>query len=380
MNSSALISTLSDLVAIPSVNPAYDGGVSEIAVCDYVSRFCASHGLESWTQEVFPGRPNLIARLPGQNPKRRIILEAHTDTAPIHGMSVSPFDPECRNGNLYGRGACDTKAGLAAMMHAVGWLKQYGITPPCEVWLAAVADEEFSFRGVLKLCEGLTANAALVAEPTELRLVTATKGVLRWQIRVCGKAAHSSKPHLGVNAIEHMARLILALEQDSKRGSTTVHPLLGPATCNIGVIRGGVQVNAVPDECVIEVDRRLLPGETIRTVLDHYQALLDELSTRHPGFRAEQKQPMLTDEALETPASADVVQVAQRVLSGMGWDGTPTGVPFGSDASKLARHGIPSVVVGPGSINRAHAAEEFVELDQVEAAFEFYRTFLQTFE
>ncbi len=380
MKNHPVIDTLADLVRINSINPAYEGGVSESAMAAYIGSFFEMRGIETCEQEVFPGRPNRIARLPGRDPSRRIVLEAHTDTVSVVGMTIPPFEPVIEGGRLYGRGSCDTKAGLAGMMYALASLKEEGVTPPCEVWLAAAVDEEFSYRGVVKLCEGLTGHAAIVAEPTELRLVVASKGVLRWRIRVEGKAAHSSKPHLGVNAISHMARLVLALEEDHDKLAQRTHPLLGPATCNVGVIQGGVQVNFVPDSCVIEIDRRLLPGEKVETVLAQYQRLLDELSLRHPGFVAKMEAPLLTDEALDTPPASPAVQVAGELLRQMGLDGEPCGVPFGSDASKLSRQGLPSMVFGPGSIDRAHAAVEYVEIDQVVQAYEFYRAFLCHFE
>ncbi len=380
MSTSPVIATLADMVRIKSINPAYEGGVSEAVMAAYVGDFFQQRGMETWEQEVFPGRPNCIAKLPGKDPSRRIVLEAHTDTVSVVGMTIPPFEPTISEGKMYGRGACDTKAGLAGMMHAMASLKAEGFVPPCEVWLAAAVDEEYSYRGVVKLCEGLTGHAAIVAEPTEMRLVVASKGVLRWRIKVQGRAAHSSKPHLGVNAITHMARLVLALEEDHQRLAEQKHPLLGPATCNVGVIHGGVQVNFVPDSCAIEIDRRLLPGQKVEAVLAHYQRLLDELAVKHPGFVASMEAPMLTDEALDTPLNAPPALLGSEILKELGLNGEPCGVPFGSDASKLSRQGLPSLVFGPGSIDRAHAAVEYVEIDQVLQAFEFYRAFLRRFE
>lgn len=372
--------TLAALVRINSVNSAYEGGPGEKEIAAEVRRFFEQRGIEVWEQEVFPHRPNVIARLPGRNAARRVILEAHMDTVSVQGMSIPPFEPRVEEGKLYGRGSCDTKAGLAAMMHAVASVHEEGIQLPCEVWLAAVVDEECTYRGVTRLCEGLTGQAALVAEPTGLRAVIASKGVLRWRIVVLGKAAHSGKPHLGVNAISHMARVILALEEDHQRLAAQVHPLLGPATVNVGVIHGGVQVNFVPDTCAIEIDRRLLPGETVPGVLAHYQGLLEALKAQHPTLDAVMEPPMLTDEALETAAESAPAQLASALLAELGRDGTPCGVPFGSDASKLSRQGIPSLIFGPGNIDQAHAAVEFVDLAEVECAVEFYRQFILRFE
>ena len=375
-----VLELLAQLVRINSVNSAYEGGSGESEIAAFIHGYFLARGIQVHTQEVFPGRPNILARIPGRNRDRCLVLEAHTDTVSARGMTIPPFEPRVEDRKLFGRGSCDTKAGLAAMMEAMASLHEEGLTPPCDILLCAAVDEEYSYRGVVKLCEGLRADAAIVAEPTELRCVIATKGVLRWRIHVQGRAAHSSRPDLGINAIAHMARIVLAFEDDAHRQQHRSHPLLGPATCNVGVIHGGVQVNFVPDSCAIEIDRRLLPGETVSEVLRHYQELLDDLSRRFPDFHARMEEPMLTDEALETPQDAPIVLATTRVLAEMKLDPQPCGVPFGCDASKLSRAGIPSIVFGPGSIDRAHSAEEYVETDQVEQALEFYRRILMTFE
>lgn len=365
-----VLDILAGLVRINSVNPAYDGGVPEAAIAAHVGDFFTAHGIENFEQEVLPGRPNRIARLPGRDPARRIVFEAHSDTASVAGMSIPPFDPQVRGGRLYGRGACDTKAGLAAMMHAASSL---GETPASEVWVVAAADEEFSYRGVLKLCESLRADGAVVSEPTSMRLITATKGCLRLRVHTRGRAAHSSKPHLGVNAIVRMTEVIQAIERDAAGLSARSHPLVGHATSNIGLIHGGTQVNMVPESCWIDVDRRLLPGEDCGGVLSAYQDLIGSL-----GVEA-WLETTLSDEPLETPADARVASVAASVLSELGLDPAPAGVPYGSDASKLARAGVPSIVVGPGSIDQAHAAVEYVDCAEVEAAAEFYRRMMLAF-
>jgi acetylornithine deacetylase len=377
---SGVLATLADLVSINSINPAYDNGRPEEDVANYVEQFFRERGIETFRQPVMPGRSNLIARLPGRNPNRRVVMEAHMDTASITGMTIAPFEPVVRDGLLYGRGACDTKGGLAAMMHALASLKENRTIPPCEVWLAAAIDEEYMFRGVLALCDGLEAHAAIVAEPTELRAIIASKGVLRWKVRVRGKAAHSSKPHLGVNAISQMAKIVTALDREAEALRARTHPLLGAATLNVGVIHGGVQVNFVPDECEIEIDRRLLPGETPESVLAHHEAILDELRANDPLFHVETDTPMLADPPLETDAGKQVSRLASAILTGLNLQGELAGVPYGSDASKLSRHGVPSIIFGPGSIDRAHAAIEYIECDQVLSAVEFYRQFLQRFE
>lgn len=370
-----VLQTLADLVRINSINPSYDNGRPEAEIQAWIGDWFAGHGIATRLQEAMPQRPNLIATLPGRNPARRLVFEAHVDTASINGMTIPPFEPRVENGLMYGRGSCDTKGGLAGMMQALAMLKRDGITPPAEVWVVAAADEEYSFRGVLKLCEGLVAHGAVVAEPTSNRLVVAHKGVLRWKIRTHGTAAHSSKPHLGVNAISRMAKVIAAIDASDAALTAKSHPLVGSPTQNVGVIRGGVQVNFVPDGCEVEVDRRLIPGEKPDAVLAEYQKLLDAT-----GTGATMDTPMLVDAPLETAPDSAIAQIASSVLRDIGLDGTPSGVPYGSDASKLSAHGVPSILLGPGSIDQAHAAVEFVDCAQVEQACEFYRQMMLRFE
>ena len=374
-----LTGTLARLVAINSVNPEWSGP-GEGAVGAFVREFFEKAGLEVWSDEVLPGRANIIARLPGRDSTRAVLLEAHLDTVSVGDMTIPPFDPVIKDGRLYGRGSCDTKGGLAAMMIALTSLHTEGMTPPCDVYFAAVVDEENAFRGVLRLIDwmgerGIHPEAAIVAEPTELRAVSCNKGVLRWQIETRGVAAHSAKPHLGKNAIVAMARVIERLERHHATLRERSHPLVGEATCTISLIEGGAQVNFVPERCLITLDRRMLPGETGAAVLAEYEAILADFPVGeviiHP--------PRLSDEAMETAADSRLVQAAVGVLSAMGLDPTPAGVPFGCDVTKLHRAGIPGIIFGPGSIDQAHAAVEWVDLDQVELALAFHRRFLLSY-
>jgi len=383
---SPVIDTLADLVRIDSVNPEF-GGPGEGGVADYVDERLRSAGIETRRTEVLPGRDNVVGIVPGRDRSRQVVLEAHMDVVSIAGMTIPPFTPAIDGGRMYGRGSCDTKAGLAGMLHAVLDIHRSGVVPPCDIWLAAVIDEEYLFRGVTHLCDDLPAvvpgskpRAAIVAEPTEMRVVVATKGVVRWEIVFHGRAAHSSKPHLGINAISHSATFIREVDLLHAALASRPHPLLGPATGNVGLIGGGVQVNFVPDRCALQIDRRLLPGERTADVLATYKAILDRMASDDPTVRAEIVPPFLVDEALETPAEARATTLASNVARDLGLDGEPAGVPYGSDASKLSRHGLDCIVFGPGSIDQAHGAVEYVDVSQVEQAAEFYREFSRRYE
>ena len=376
-----VFATLADLVSINSVNPHFPGGPGEGQLAEYVGEFFRLNSIPFTFQPVFEGRPNVLATLAGRSGERKLILEAHMDTASELGMSIEPFSPLRKNNFLCGRGSCDTKAGLAAMMHAFKAVTDAGLQPGASVALLAAVDEEHTFRGIVKFLEtGVKADGAVVAEPTGLEIVVASKGVLRWRIHARGRAAHTSKPHLGINAITKMSGFILALDEQLPRlYRLRQHPLLGSPTLTVGTIKGGVQVNQVPESCSIEIDRRLLPGETQQAVWKELKGLIDELQGEDPELKLEMEPPVLEDPAMETSASARVVQVASSISQGAGGTGSLTGVPYGSDASKLSRAGIPSIILGPGSIDLAHAAEEYVELDQVVQAAEIYTRIILEF-
>ena len=383
---SPVVDTLAALVRIDSVNPEF-GGPGEAGVADFVAEFLGGRGIETRRTAVLPGRDNVVGVVRGRDRSRRVVLEAHMDVVSTTGMTIPPFDPVIEGGRMYGRGSCDTKAGLAGMLHAVADLARAAEPPPCDVWLAAAIDEEYLFRGVTALCASIPAarpgaprSAAIVAEPTEMRVVVATKGVVRWEVVFHGRAAHSSKPLLGINAISHAAAFVREVDLLHAGLAERVHPLLGAATGNVGLIGGGVQVNFVPDRCALQIDRRLLPGERTADVLAAYRAILERLSAADPTVRGELVPPFLVDEALETPSDARAVQVAADVAKSLGLDPRPAGVPYGSDASKLSRHGLDCLVFGPGSIDQAHAAVEWIETSQVEAAAEFYREFCRCYE
>ncbi len=361
---------LADLVAIPSVNPMGlrepGEGIGEADVADYVERFCRRARIPCERQEALPGRPNVIARLEGEDP-RAWVLEAHMDTMPGEGMDIEPFSPKIERGRLYGRGACDTKASLAAMLMAMKTAAQRGRLKR-SVCLAAVADEEFRFTGVQTFIRSRPEAAmAVVGEPTGLDVVVAHKGVLRWEVETLGRAAHSSRPELGDNAIYHMAPVLEAMREYADAVAREPgHPLAGGKTASVGVIRGGQTVNTVPDRCRIQIDRRTLPDEDPEAA---YRGAVEFLRGRAPDettWRA--LPPFLVSPGLDVSPDAPVARAVLAAARRAGLQPQTLGVSYGTDASHLFQAGIPSVVFGPGDIRQAHSAVEFVELRQLAAA------------
>ncbi|WP_460061036.1 M20/M25/M40 family metallo-hydrolase [Streptomyces sp. YKOK-I1] len=355
------VALLRDLVRIPSVNPrggAGDGG--ETAVARYVRHWLGRHGIEARLHEVLPGRHNVVAVVPGQRPEA-VVLVSHLDTVETDGMTVEPHAGGIRDGRLYGRGACDAKGPLTAFLLALAELAA-GEPPPRTVVLAGVCDEEHAYRGVLGLLDTLadrTVVGAVVGEPTGLVPAIAHKGVVRYTVRTTGRAGHSSRPEETVNAIALMAPVVAHLAATAP--AVAPHPLLGPATRSVTRIRGGTGPNTIPGVCEADVDRRTLPGEDPDTVWRADRAELAALG-------AEVDPPFTVDPALDTPADAEVVTALCHALDRHGRPAGARGMPFGTDASKLARAGIPSVVFGPGSVADAHAAAESVDLAEVALA------------
>jgi acetylornithine deacetylase len=368
---------LRELIALPSVNPAFlphgDPHAGEQRVAEFLAATAARAGLEIDFQKVLPGRSNLFARLaPSGKPNKRVLLAPHMDTVPA--ATPAQFKPEGRGRRLYGRGACDTKGSIAAMLRALIELAESGRRPAqTEVVLAALVDEENSQAGSRALVRsGFKADLAVVGEPTRLQVVTAHKGDLWLRLETRGKAAHGSRPELGRNAVHAMARIVDLLETEYARLLRRKrHPVLGHATINVGSIAGGRQPNIVPDRCVIAIDRRTLPGETDAAVKRELLAFLRQHRLAATLFDTRDGQPALP---METDARAPLVRLLLRAAG----QGKPAGVHFFSDAGVLAAGGIPSVLFGPGDIAQAHTAEEWVSLGELERARAVLLRFLRS--
>jgi acetylornithine deacetylase/succinyl-diaminopimelate desuccinylase-like protein len=395
---------LAELIALPSVNPAFtlraSASVSlrrdksarqarplhpfagEKRVADFLASVAARARLDVEFQKVLPGRSNVIARLPPPGKIRQTILLAlHLDTV---SADDSQFVLRRKNGRLCGRGACDTKGSVAAMLTALCELANMNSRPQeTEIVFAGLVDEENAQAGSralvaqasrLRVPNGRDARAttlAIVGEPTRLQVVTAHKGSLWLQLETRGRAAHGATPQLGQNAVHEMARIVDMLETDyAARLRRRRHPLLGTATVNVGTISGGTQPNIVPDRCAITIDRRTLPGETESGVRREIAALLraKKLSAR---ISSKKLAPCLP---LETSSKLPLVRQFLRSVG----QTRPAGVDFFCDAAVLAAGGIPSVMFGPGDIAQAHTADEWISLDSLERGKNLLLNFLKS--
>jgi acetylornithine deacetylase len=389
-----VVETLRDLVRIPSVNPmgrAVEGKIYfEEQMTAHLEGLFNNLGVPWERTTVHPRRDNILARLDGRTPSeqggRILFLEAHQDTVPVDGMTIDPFAAEVRDGRLYGRGACDIKGGMAAMLTAFSQLVEIRRELDCTVIMACPVNEELGYTGARKIAQQWSEggsklmprkpDAAIVAEPTLLNVVVAHKGLVRWRCRTRGKAAHSSQPLRGENAIFKMAPILQALEEYQKEIAPTrgEHPLLGRPSLSVGTIAGGISVNTVPDSCVIEIDRRMLPGESAEAAYRHvvdFVAERTDAAIHDPAF--------LTAPGLSNTHNEQLGERLAEVVRRQGNACEKIGVHFGTDAAAYGPLNVPVVVFGPGDIAQAHTDNEWIDLDQLRRAadilFEFARTF-----
>lgn len=381
-----VVELLSDLIAIPSVNPMgrevsgpefYEGRLS-----DYLQHYFSRLGVPHERIQVVPGRDNVIARYDSPGAPLTLLLDVHQDTVPVEGMTIPPFKPEVRDGRVYGRGACDVKGGMASMLWAFRRLVQERPAGAANVILSCTCDEEATSLGVNDLTKlwsepngrsellQTRPDASIVAEPTLLHVVVAHRGATRFRIRTAGRACHSSNPTQGINAIYRMATIVTALEEYAAKlpSITQAHPLCGPATLSVGRIYGGTSVNVVPDDCAIEIDRRIVPGEDSAKAVAH---LKDFLSSRVScDFQFEP--PWLDGCTLNDDDNGWLAKSLLEQISRVAGSRQAIGVPYGTHASRISSKGVPSVVFGPGSIDQAHTKDEWVAIDELEKAAEIY--------
>lgn len=380
---------LQKLVAIPSVNPMgrtdHAPEYLETRMTEFLVGFFRDLGVPCEQMEVMPGRCNVIARFDNPGAKTTILLDAHQDTVPVEGMTISPFQPEIRDGRLYGRGSCDVKGGMAAMMAAFVRLVKERPPTAANVIMSCTCDEECTAQGILDLAKYWTEpdkksplipcapDLALMAEPTDLHIVVAHRGATRWKIQTIGKAAHSSRPSEGINAIYRMAPVLEALEHFASElpGMVPAHPLCGPATLSVGRIEGGISVNTVPDQCAIEIDRRVLPGEdgvkVMHQVEDYLRQRLDVDFKMLP--------PWIIGQSLSDHNNGPWADQLMEVITRHVGPRKKMGVPYGTNASRTSASNVPSMVFGPGSILQAHTVDEWIDIAELRQAAEIYFDF-----
>ena len=366
---------LAELIALPSVNPAFLPPRHPLAgeknAADFLAATAARAGLEVELQKVLPGRANIIARLlPKDKIRQTILLAPHLDTV---GADGTQFIPQRKNGRLHGRGACDTKGSVAAMLAALCELANSKSRPlETEIVFAGLMDEEHAQAGSRALvASDFKADLAIVGEPTKLQVVTAHKGSLWLELATRGRAAHGATPHLGKNAVHEMARIVDVLETDyAAQLKQRKHKLLGAGTVNVGTISGGTQPNIVPDGCVISIDRRTLPGETEAGVRREITALLQakKLSAKISSAKLAPALPLETD--FKLPLVQTFLRAAKQKKS--------LGADYFCDAAVLSAGGIPSVVFGPGDIAQAHTADEWISLAELERGKNLLLRFLNS--
>lgn len=391
-----LTATLSELVAIPSVNPMGRDVAGpeffEYRVTDYLQAFFERLKIPWYRQSIEPLRDNIIARIDGNetiaNGGGVILFEAHQDTVPVDGMTIEPWTPNVIQGRLYGRGSCDIKGGMTAMLGALARLATERPAEMPTVVMACTINEEHGYSGANQLAELWSddgqnfiprrPDVAIIAEPTNLDVVVAHKGAVRWRCKTPGVAGHSSQPERATNALYRMARVLMVLQryQDEVCPTLSEHHLCGQPTLSVGVISGGLSVNTVPDACTIEIDRRVTPLETTQAAYEHVLKYLQDAP--EIDFPVENEPPFLQGEPLPDQENGPLAEQLQATVNELFGSCDIVGVPYGTDASKIAKAGVPSVVFGPGSIEQAHTADEWLSLDELSRASEAYYAFART--
>ncbi len=362
------------LVSTPSLTLARrqappDDRYGEAGMAALVRKWLSERGIPSEAEEIEPGRPQVLAKIGRGAPE--ILLTSHLDTVPPVSWEADPFTPRRDGHRLIGLGACDDKGPLAAMLLAFSRLAQDPNRPPGTVTLIGMVGEEMFGVGSVHLAQsGYRPDAAVVGEPTELRVIRCECGNVRWQIVTRGRAAHGSRPWTGESALYRMADVLRFLrDQVAPERQARTHALVGSAAFNAGLIVGGAAINIVPDRCLLSVEMRILPGEDPGVEMAAVNgAVARAVGAEHLEFLP----PVALNHPLHTPETDPLVSAFRTTLPAFHLDATPGGVSFGSDANRLAAVNIPCVLFGPGSIAQAHTRDEWVDIREVAVAARVY--------
>jgi acetylornithine deacetylase len=360
------IPLLQSLVATPSVNPdLVPGGHGEAQVADVVSAWFKVHGFEVHRLEKHKGRPSIVGIAKGTGGGRSLMFNGHIDTVTLAGYDGDPLDPRIADGKLYGRGSFDMKGGVAAMMVAAARAKAQGIKG--DILVACVADEEYASFGTEEVAAAFKTDAAIVTEPSHLQVTIAHKGFVWFDVKVEGRAAHGSRPELGIDAIAKAGKFLVALEAlDHHLRSAPTHPILGSGSVHASTIRGGEELSSYPAECIVRLERRTIPGETADTTEAELQAIIDGFAKADPHFKASITRG-LSRVPFEIGKTEPIVQsLVDATTRRMGDAPEWRGEPFWTDCAILQSAGIPCVMFGADG-GGAHAATEWTTVESVEA-------------
>ena len=356
------------LVRIDSRNPGLTPGAAGEAECvALLRRVLDDWGFRTEVHEALPGRPNLLARVGAARAPRRLMFSGHLDVVGVDGMTHSPFEGEVRDGRLYARGAADMKGGVAAMCAAAWRAAQEPLDG--EIVVALTADEEYESAGTRAMLErGVRADAAIVGEPTRLEIMPAHRGFVWIEVEVSGRAAHGSRWDVGVDAIRHAGLLLSELDRvDAEELPRREHPLLGRASLHASTIAGGIGMSTYPDRCVVRLERRTLPGERGEDVIAEIERACAAVRARRPSFVAEVRL-LMTQGPSDVALDAPIVHALTDALRARDEPVRVAGMSAWTDAALFNAAGIPAICFGPGDISLAHAAEEYIPLDEIDRA------------
>jgi acetylornithine deacetylase/succinyl-diaminopimelate desuccinylase-like protein len=340
-------------------------------MAEALANWFTQFGGEVELEIVEPDRPNVYARWQGESDQWAVV-DVHTDTVGVEQMTDPPFDGRIEEGRVYGRGAVDTKATLGILLALLEGLHQAGRKPAMNLLIAATVNEEAGFTGARAFADwvhrqNLQFDQLVVAEPTLCAPVYGHKGGASVVFEIQGIPAHTSQPHLGQNAINAAAQLVLAMEQEHQRLQTlTAQTPVGLPTITVSLIEGGTGGNVVPDRCRVTVGRRNVPGEDPDQVLTDLIAL-GQASCPLP---VEIKASRSVGGFLQSPDTPWITDLAQ-------WAGQPATVtPYGTHALVYGGLSKEMVVFGPGSIDQAHGQTEWVEISELSKAAQIYQQWL----
>jgi acetylornithine deacetylase len=366
------VSLTRELVRVDSRNPTLvSGAPGEGRVARVLAEVLSSWGFRVEVREAAPGRPNVIARVGNtESGGRSLMLNGHIDVVGVEGMTHAPWDASVRDGRLYGRGSSDMKAGVAAMCAAAARAASAsGGSLDGEILITAVVDEEYSSLGTRSLiAEGVRADAAIVTEPTGLAIMPAHKGFLWVDVMVQGRAAHGSRWDVGVDAIRHAGLLLAALDAlDAELLPARDHALLGRPSLHASTIDGGIGLSTYPDRCHFTIERRTIPGESTAAVMSEIEDAFARVRTRRPELDASVSL-IFEQPPSDVPIDAPIVRALDGAIRACGEEVHVLGMSAWTDAAILNEAGIPAICYGPGDIALAHAAEEYVRVDEIERA------------